>query len=512
MTITWTGRIPVSPWLEPDGLDVMDGNNIEVRAGRGWRALGKGSDAPPVTESGTLHLRGLAPAEVFFLGPFPFVADTAGCFSMRLLEDKKLQGHLGLVELRRQSGILTGEFAVVPDKMSEEAFRTLRSTLEELWARLIFDPGAVSRLQAQLPSPAELWRVIEAPVREIAAAPRTILVRGEGMRRLEAVRRPSELTASVIRAAPSIAREAGGYDSGPPGATPRASLVAARPRPGRSGVVVRSVDTPESALVAETLRRLIFYARRQPGGAEVAARASRMLRKQPFASCSSLRGGIEAARLRTLHDSRYRRVDKVLRVLDRPEAYATEGPGEARLGVEAIERLYEYWVLLQVLDACRERYGAPLEPGFRVLGRRSRSGTTRLGIPAGATVSFPGDVHAAFEPRILASGRGWQGLENVPHPDRDLAQDSITPDVVVLRRGTEPALVVFDAKYVGRHWVDYAAAKIHVRYSRVRLHGTPVVRNVLAAHPHQGKDALWAGYGMVPMVPGQPAELSRLLP
>ena len=28
----------------------------------------------------------------------------------------------------------------------------------------------------------------------------------------------------------------------------------------------------------------------------------------------------------------------------------------------------------------------------------------------------------------------------------------------------------------------------------------------------QAGDALWAGYGMVPMVPGQPAELSRLLP
>ena len=199
-------------------------------------------------------------------------------------------------------------------------------------------------------------------------------------------------------------------------------------------------------------------------------------------------------------------------MLDRPEAYATEGPGEARLGMKAIIRLYEYWVFLQVLDACRERYGAPLEPGFSILGRRSRSGTVRLGIPAGTTVVFPGDVHVAFEPRITSSGLGWQGLENVPHPDRAMAQDLITPDVVVLRRGAEPALVVVDAKYVGRHWVDYESAKIHARYSRIRLRGEPVVRCVLAAHPHPGKDAVWAGYGSVPMIPCEPVVLGHLLP
>ena len=74
------------------------------------------------------------------------------------------------------------------------------------------------------------------------------------------------------------------------------------------------------------------------------------------------------------------------------------------------------------------------------------------------------------------------------------------------------ALVVFDAKYVGRRWVEFEAAKIHIRYSRIRLQGRPVVRNVLAAHPHRGVDSLWAGYGSVPMVPGEPAELTELLP
>ena len=72
--------------------------------------------------------------------------------------------------------------------------------------------------------------------------------------------------------------------------------------------------------------------------------------------------------------------------------------------------------------------------------------------------------------------------------------------------------MVFDAKYVGRHWVEREAAKIHSRYSRIRWQGKPVVRQVLAAHTHHGIDFVWAGYGSVPMVPGDPANLSGLLP
>ena len=98
-----------------------------------------------------------------------------------------------------------------------------------------------------------------------------------------------------------------------------------------------------------------------------------------------------------------------------------------------MSRLYEYWVFLQVLEACRQQYGTPVELGFALLGRRTRAGTTRLEIPTGATVSFKGEVHVAFEPHITSSGSGWQGLENVPHPNPDMAQHLITPDVVVLR-------------------------------------------------------------------------------
>lgn len=460
---------------------------VEARVGRAWQPLGLDGPPPRVPESSILELRGFDGGESVKLGPLPHRAGPDGRLRVRLPDDPNLRGHLGLIEVRRRAGASAGEFEIVPDKMSENACTVLRTELERIWVGLLLDPDGVGRLRGRLPPPADLWSIVEGPVRAIASEPRSVLASQEGVRRLESVRRPCELTTSVVRAS-------------------------RLGRAGRSRVLARDVDIPENVLAAEALRRLAFYARRQPGGAPVATRAGRMLREAPFASCGAPSPGMEASRLRTLNDPRYRQVDKVLRMLDRPEACATEGPGEARLGVQAMPRLYEYWVFLQVLEACRARYGPPLDPGYNILGSQSRSGAVRLKLLPGATVSFPGDVHAAFEPRIEASGRGWQGLENVPHPDRSLAQNLITPDVVVLRRGSEPSAVVFDAKYVGRHWVDFEAAKIHARYSRIRLQGEPVVRRVLAAHPHPGKDAVWAGYGSVPMIPGEPVELEHLLP
>lgn len=485
---------------------------VEALVGRTWLPLGWGTGCPRVPESAELSLRGLDSYETVTLGVVEATADASGMITLPLRRCDELRGHLGLVEVLRRSGTTAGEFEIVPDKMSEEAFQTLRAALERTWTGLIFDPDGVSRRRGQLPSPAELWRQIEKPIRDISSEPRSILNRGVGLRRLEAVRRPSELTTSVIRASAAIARGISGDRREPRDSSDGDRRIPLNQRPGRSTVLNRDVDIPENALVAETLRRLASYSRRQPDGLNVATRANRALRSHPFSSCRMPRGGIETARIRTIHDPRYRQVDKVLRMLDRPESYATEGPGEARLGVKGMSRLYEYWVFLQVLDACRQRYGPPIEPGFAILGRMTRSGTTRLEIPAGATVRFESNVHVAFEPRITASGRGWQGLENVPHPNQKIAQNVITPDVVVLRLEPTPAAVVFDAKYVGRHWVDYEAAKIHSRYARIRFDGEPVVRHVVAAHPHSGIDQMWAGYGSKPMIPGQRAHLADLLP
>lgn len=485
---------------------------VEVLVGKTWLPLRWDADCPRVGESSTLTLRGLGSGETIFLGFTETRADHQGCIAIRLSSSEILRGHLGVVEVVRGSGAVVGEFKIVPDKMSEEAYQVLRADLERVWTGLVFDPSGTSRLRGLLPSPVELWRAIEKPLQDIAAEPRSVLAQGEGIKRLEEVRRPSELTGSVIRASAAVIRGADWSNDLSSDTTASDIVAETSQRAGRCGVMLRDVDIPENALVAETLRRLASYARRRPDGLDVATRANRALRSYPFAACRMRRGGVEAARIRTLHDPRYRKIDQVLRILDRPELHAIEGPGEARLGVKGISRLYEYWVFLQVLDACRQRYGPPLETGFDVLAQSTGAGTTRLEIPTGATVRFEGDVYVAFEPSISASGSGWQGLENVPYPHRDLAQLWIQPDVVVLRLGTTPTAVVFDAKYVGRHWVEREAAKIHSRYARIRWHGRPVVRQVLAVHPHHGIDFIWAGYGSVPMVPGDPTDLTGFLP
>jgi len=195
-------------------------------------------------------------------------------------------------------------------------------------------------------------------------------------------------------------------------------------------------------------------------------------------------------------DARYRQVLAVHQVLDRPELKPTEGPGELRLGVPALPRLYEYWVFLQVLVTLQEKLGPPDPPGFDVLSINLTNGRRRLEMSPGTTVTFGGNLHAAFEPSITTKADGWKGIEYVPHPDQKRQQFRATPDVVVFQeRSGEPCLLVLDAKYVSRHMVEYDAARIHAKYARMRWEGRPVVRDVLAVHPHAGLDARWAGYG-----------------
>jgi len=102
------------------------------------------------------------------------------------------------------------------------------------------------------------------------------------------------------------------------------------------------------------------------------------------------------------------------------------------------------------------------------------------------------------------------GIELVPHPDRALAASLATPDVVITVGGPPPRLLIIDAKYVARGFVESEAALVHARYGRMLFQGEPVVEGVLAAHPHTGLAARWVGYGHLPFVPGEPApELPR---
>ncbi|MCC5953699.1 MAG: hypothetical protein JJU45_16525 [Acidimicrobiia bacterium] len=452
----------------------MTTGSVEVHTRNGWQRLTPGL-APPVSESDLFHLRGLPAGAEVVIGNERRTADTAGSATIALRDCPELRGHLGLVEIT-VAGTCVGEIDVRPDKLSEEAWRTLRADLERTWAGLVLDPAAVSRLQAGLPPPHELWRRIEQPVHSIISAPRTTILPGSTVRHQRQVRHPRELTVSVQRAA-------------------------LRGSAGLARVPQRSCSTPENVMVADTLRRLRTYAMRTPGGDPVAYQIGRLLGHSILSDISAHQVTTDVTwGMRT--DARYRQVHAVARLLRRPDLEPTEGPGELRLGVEGTIRLYEYWVYLRVLLACAARYGAP-PSGFSELATPLVGRRHRLDLPAGTTVTFPGPVHVAFEPSIDTSGRGWQGIEYVPHPDPDQVQLLATPDVVVYRPHPVPWVTIIDAKYVGRHWVDHAAAATHAKYARMRKDGDPVVRHVMVAHPHEGKDARWAGYGSVGMIPGR---------
>ena len=486
----------------------------EVLVGQTWLPLSRGSGCPRVPESSTLVLRGFGNGETVVLGLLRASADSRGRIELRLSRCEELRGHLGLVEVARESGEMAGEFEIVPDKMSEHAFQTLRSALERMWAGLIFDPDGTSRLRGQMPSPAELWRAIEKPVRDIAAEPRSILARGEGVRRLEAVRRPSELTASVIRASASLARSLGGYDDGPPDSNETASEAALLQRPGRSNVLIREVGIPENALVAETLRRLASYARRQPGGLEVATRANRALRNHPFDSCQTLHGGIEAARVRILHDPRYRqsrqsaagarqaRSPRNRRTRRSPTRCQGDDPPLRILGISPSARRMP--AAIRAPDRAGLQHPWAAEPSPEPLDwkfHQEQPCASRRG------------VHVAFEPRITSSGRGWQGTRERATPQPEMAQMLITPDVVVLRLGPRPGRRSVRCEVRGpslggtRSSQDPHPLLPHPpgRASRSCAMSWPPT-------PTDGIDYLWAGYGSVPMIPGKPADLTELLP
>ncbi|WP_460845873.1 hypothetical protein [Nocardioides ultimimeridianus] len=372
-------------------------------------------------------------------------------------------------------GSLLGEIEVVPDKMSEAAYSLLRADLERVWIGLTFAPDGPSAVEAGPPPPRELWRRIETVVAQIVRQPHEHLVDVETYRRAQLVRTRRELTPATLRA-----QQFGGS--------------------ARVRTLSRTVDTPENRLVADTLHRLVAYARRR-GDQETHAAVVGVLGSELFRSVASTGRG---ERLYVL-DQRYRQVQQVRRLLTHPELEPVEGPGEVRLGVQSLPRLFEYWLFLKVLEQAATTYGRPLGAGFSVL-RVDTNQRPRIEIPRGATVEFPGDVVVAFEPEIRESSMvSWQGLEYVRHPDPAVVQRLATPDVVVLRRGEEPQALVLDAKYVARGLVELRAAEVHTKYARMRREGTPVVSKVLAVHPHLSFPAMaWAGYGHLACAPGAP--------
>jgi hypothetical protein len=454
--------------------------STEVQTRSGWRRLGQGAvAAPQIDELDRVSFRG-APAGVLRLGGVDLPVATSGDATLRLTDHPELNGHLGLMEVTDGSGAALGEIEVVPSKLSLVAYQALRADLVRVWGDLVFEPDGVSAVSARPPSAADLLARIERPLAQIIDQPAERLVASTGVRRLDRVRHSHELSPALV-------------------------LAGRRGLPARTRVLERSIDTPERQMVVTTLHMLRQHARRDIHGAPVAARVDRILaehfrdaRRLPVRSFT---WGMRA-------DQRYRQILAVHQILDRLHLHATEGPGELRLGVRGMIRLYEYWVYLQVLLAARERYGPPLAPGFDVLAVDQRGTQRRLELAAGTTVSFAGGVHVAFEPVIKANGAGWMNIEYVPHPDSTRqSQLTATPDVAVLCDDEHPRLIIVDAKYVGRGYVERAASTLHEKYARMRLRGRPIVERIYAAHPHIGFATTWAGYGHFGLAPGHPTSI-----
>ncbi len=374
----------------------------------------------------------------------------------------------------RVDGAAVGELEVLPDKMSEARYRALRADLEAVWSGIVYDADAAGRAAASTVSVGELWRRIERPVRQIARMPAERLERGLGLVHAERARRPAQLTPAVRRAA-------------------------LRGAAGVAPTIRRSADTVDNAMVADTLLRLQRRCRDEPGGQVIAESAARLLRSWPAApnprAAARVTHGMRA-------DARYRQVLAVNRLLRRPELGIVEGPGALRLGLAGMVRLYEYWVFLQVLRAARRRYGAPISSGLSALAVRTGPGRVRADLPRGTTITFPGPVHVAFEPRVELGVDSWMGLRISPHPAPEHRHGLATPDVVVLALGARPRAVIFDAKYIGRAWVERAAWDLHAKYARLVHEGRPAVANVLAVHPHADLLAQWPGYGHLGLAPG----------
>jgi hypothetical protein len=446
-----------------------------VRTSRGWASLVPGA-APLVGESTTLQLRQLRPGATVRIGPESAVADERGGIDLRLPRSL-LSGTTEALVPVEVDGQRCGELEIVADKMDRLAFQRLRADLEATWTGLAFDPEGYGSVRATGPRVGDLWRRIAASVEAIRQSPRTRLARAPTFGRIEQARSPGSLRPSLLRAA-------------------------ARGGIGVVDQIVAETDVPENRLVRETLERLARVARRQDDGGPIADVVARYLRMAPFDRLTRLRGPLRPTH-GVLRDPRYRVVYEAALALEGTVSAVVEGPGELRLGIKSLPRLYEYWVFLQVLRAAHRRFGPPLPPGYATLAQRYGDRRARLDLPPGTTVEFPGGPKVAFEPEIRqVADRSWEGLVLVPHPDPDIAASLAKPDVVVLGGGPAPRALVIDAKYVARPFVELEAAWVHARYARMLLRGRPVVERVLVAHPHAGLSVEWAGYGHLPFVPG----------
>jgi hypothetical protein len=410
-------------------------------------------------------------------GPIGAVADEDGVHRLRAQCDE-LRCHLGLLPVE-VDGFVIGEIDLTPTKLTSDAFASLRADLERRWLGLISDPYGPTSVTAPGPDPVAIWRLVGPLLESLRRDPPEHLRPEPGPMRFERIRRPGQLTSSMV-----MARHRGGT-----GVAPR---------------LAREISHVELAPVVDALERLESVARRHPRGAALVPEIRRWRTMRPFSDVAS--DGRSRVRHIAATDRRLRQVIAVTRELRRPDAAVTEGPGDLRLGIKPMDRLYEYWVFLRILESAIERFGAPVSD-LRQLAHDVGQNRKRLDLPMGTTVEFTNGVCVVFEPRISTSAtHSWRGLELALHPDRARAQYDVTPDVLVFEPAQDegpPRCWVVDAKYRARHALDAAAVDAHSKYSRLRFGGDGVVHSVLVAHPHEGYEFQFAGYGAVDFAPGR---------
>jgi hypothetical protein len=457
---------------------------ITLQAGRARRPI---ADRPSLDELAGGEVHGLSPGARIAFGPVDMVADRSGTCRFRPADHDELRCQIGLLPVAVE-GDIVGEIEILPGKLTADRYAELRADLERTWLGLVRDPDAPTAVQATGPDPADIWRRLRPIVDHVLEQPRTQLERTTIAVHPERTRRISRLTPAVHRA----------------------SVL------GHSALVstITAIPTPtDHALVVDTLQRLRSAAVRRPGSASVAREITRTLR-HPVLSTIDLYAVTRATTSHAArHDPRYRQIAAARRLLLGSEERVTEGPGELRLGIRGLDRLYEYWVFLKVVTALVDLLGPPDPSTLDTLAVRLPGRRVRLDLPAGTTVRYGDGTEVVFEPTISANpAHSWHGLEFSQSPIPMFQVGRLTPDVVVRQPLDRSTLWVIDAKYRGRHVIDHAMVECHAKYGRIRESGAGIVRQVTVAHPHPDLRLDFAGHAAVPFVPGEPIDVLGCLP
>jgi hypothetical protein len=189
-------------------------------------------------------------------------------------------------------------------------------------------------------------------------------------------------------------------------------------------------------------------------------------------------------------------------LLNRREVIVVEGPGEIRDGIRAMQDLWEYWVFLQTVRLCNEKFGEPPNQQLKSLAKPISDNRIRLELPQQTTIEYSNGLLVSYEPIIVKTpSESWRRLCLAPI-DYEGSNWKRTPDVVLFRPGPVPRAVVLDAKYVGKGYVEEDSIKIHKSYGRLTFEDKSVRSEVFAVHTHEGFQAHYAGHGHFAMWPG----------